>query len=81
MEKQEEFNNLFKDILLLPDNIITDKIFSFYNPYKILYDYTIIELQSKYLFKECMRQLRSYCVYNRNRDFISFQRGALLSEI
>jgi hypothetical protein len=80
MEKQE-FNNLFKDILLLPDNIITDEIFSFYNPYKKYYDYTIIELQRKYLFKACMRQLRSYCVYNRNRDFISFQRGYILSEI
>ena len=70
---------ILKDILCLPEHIITENIFSFYNPYKRFYDYSILELKSKCLFKGCMRQLNSYCIYDKNKNIISFRKDALLS--
>jgi len=68
-----------KNILFLPDYIITYEIFSFYNPYKIFYDYTIIEFRSRCLFKACIRQLKQYSIYDKNKNLILFQKDALLS--
>lgn len=68
-----------KDILCLPDHIITENIFTFYNPYKIFYDYSISELKSKCLFNKCMRQFKQYSIYDKNKNFISFRKDALLT--
>lgn len=63
----------------IPDHILTYEIFSFYNPYKIFYNYTIIEFRSKCLFKTCIKQLKQYSIYDKNKNLISFQKDALLS--
>jgi hypothetical protein len=75
MKKKISF---IKNMLLhLPDNTI-DNIFSFYNPYKLFYNSVITELNSKYFFKICMKQLQRYSLYDKNKNFISFQKDSIL---
>jgi hypothetical protein len=80
MKKKNNTCIIFKDIISsLPEHIITEEIFSFYNIYKNFYDYVIKEIQSRVLFKSCMRQLKQYTIYDKNKNVISFQKYALLS--
>lgn len=79
MEKRT--NSILQDtISILPDYLITEEIFSFYNVYKILYDNVITEIKARYIFKSCMKQLKQYSIYDKNKNFISFQKYALLDQ-
>lgn len=73
--------DILKHISFLPEHIINNQILSFYNPYKKLYNLVIIEISSKFLFNACIRQLKRYSIYDSNKNLISFQKYALLTEI
>jgi hypothetical protein len=61
----------------LPDEI-QHQIYSFYNPYKELYDSVHKQIKSKFIYKSCMKQLRSYNLYNLNGEIITFNRDAII---
>ena len=79
--KKKYDQKIFKDLLVLPEHIINCEILSFYNHYKYLYDCVIKEIRSRYFFEACMRQLKQYSIYDRNKNLLAFQKYALLSSL
>ena len=75
MKQNQTSLNFF--LLNLPNEMV-DTIFSFFNPYTILYDLVISEINSRYHFKNCMKQLKQYCLYDKYNKIISFQKDYIL---
>jgi hypothetical protein len=57
----------------LPDDII-NIIYSFYNPYKKDYLLVLSEMKNKIQYSKCMNEIDRYCLYDKHRNVISFQR-------
>ena len=64
----------------LPSELIIN-IFEFYNPNQNKYQTVINHINSKNRYSSCVRQLKQYCVYNRNGDVIEFCKYAILNEV
>ncbi len=64
----------------LPLEILLN-IDEFYNPYKNEYKKTIELIKNKYVYTVCMRQLKQYCLYNRDKELIVFNVDAILNTI
>lgn len=63
---------------MLPEHII-DHILSFYNPLKEYYtNHVLVNLRSRMIYKSVMKQLKSFSVYNINKELIKFYRYNLL---
>lgn len=63
---------------ILPSELI-NYIFEFENPYKTFYSQNIIKIfKSKYIYNFVMKQLKQYCVYNKNKEVIYFAKDAIL---
>jgi len=58
---------------ILPEDL-WDKIFSFYNPNQQNYSIVISELKCKQFYKICLNEMNQYCVYDKNKNLISFQK-------
>ena len=44
-------------------------IFEYENPYKSFYSNNVIKMiKSKYIYTFVMKQLKQYCVYNKNKE-------------
>ena len=56
-------------------------IYNFYNPYKQEYKKSLEIIKNKGLYKGCMRQLKQYCLYNRDKKLICFNKEAILKSI
>ena len=56
-------------------------IYDFYNPYKKEYEKSLGIIKNRYIYNVCMRQLRQYCLYNKDRELICFNKDALLLSI
>lgn len=57
---------------------IQHQIYSFYNPYKNLYDSVNKHIKSKFFYKSCMKQLRSYNTFNKNGEIITFNQDSII---
>ena len=63
---------------ILPVEII-NYIFEYENPYKYYFTKNIIKVfKSKYNYKNLLKQLKQYCVYNINKELIYFSIDSIL---
>lgn len=62
---------------ILPEEIC-NLIFSFYNPYQQDYSMVLSELKHKQFYERCLYEIKSYCVYDKNKNLISFQKEWLI---
>ncbi len=60
---------------------IINYIYSFYNPYKIIYNNIILEIKSKNIYKFVMKQLLQFNVRNRKGEILYFAIDAILQRI
>lgn len=68
-------------MLYLPDPIL-EQIFSFFNPYKNYFTtHVLVNLKSRLIYKTLMKQLKSYSVYNKERQLIKFYKYSLLKTV
>jgi hypothetical protein len=66
---------------MLPNELI-NIIFEYTNPYKDYYNKNVVlYFKNKYIYSVLMRQLKQYCIYNNDKEIISFQRDAILLSI
>ena len=62
---------------MLPNELI-NIIFEYSNPYKDYYNKNIVlYFKNRYIYNVLMKQLKQYCVYNKNKEIIYFQRDAI----
>lgn len=52
---------------------------SFYNPYKHIFNQVITEIKQKRYHSVCMKQLKSYNLYDINKNIIQFQKEYILN--
>lgn len=62
---------------ILPSDLC-NVIFSFYNPYQRNYSIVLSELKSKHFYSRCLNEIKRYCVYDKNKNVISFQKEWLI---
>ena len=62
---------------ILPDDLC-NIIFSFYNPYQRNYFMVLSELKNKQLYSRCLNEIKQYCVYDKHKNVISFQKEWLI---
>lgn len=62
---------------ILPDDIC-NLIFSFYNPNQPNYSIVLSELKYKQFYERCLNEMNQYCVYDKNKNLISFQKEWLI---
>ena len=72
---------LFEALLRLPQYVVDKEILSFYNPYKDDYYSVIHQIKTRNLYTRCMKQLKSFSIYDRKRNFIQFRKDAILSSV
>ena len=58
---------------------ILNNIFSFYNPYKNMYNMIMYQLKYKNIYNATLRQLQRYNVYNIDGEILYFAKNAILS--
>jgi hypothetical protein len=62
---------------ILPDDLC-NIIFSFYNPYQRNYSMVLSELKNKQFYARCLNEIKKYCVYDKYKNVISFQKEWLI---
>ena len=68
-------------MLILHDPII-DHIYSFFHPYKHYYTtHVLVNLKSRLHFDVLMKQLKSFSVYNKDKEVIKFYKYSLLKTV
>lgn len=61
----------------IPTELI-DYIYTFYNNNKILYNLVLDNLHNYFKYKKVLKKLKSYSIYDKNKNFINFQIDAIL---
>ena len=60
---------------------LINNIYSFYNPYKFLYNKILLEIKSKYIYNYVMRQLLQFNIRNKKGEIVYFAKYSILESL